>query len=60
MQTFAILMAILGVAVAFVYNLSSWSVFLIVSTLVLFLFGTVAILWRNPRQINWKKRTPSE
>jgi uncharacterized membrane protein len=60
MQTFAILMASMGVLVAFVYHFSSWSVFLIVCTLIILLFVTVAFLWRNLRQYNWKNKPDSE
>jgi len=60
MQTFAILMASMGVAVALVYPFSSWSVYLIVCTLVMLLFVTVAFLWRTLRQFNWKNEPDSE
>jgi hypothetical protein len=52
MQIFAILMASMGVVVALLYNFSSWSVFLIVCTLVILLFVAVAFLWHNLRQFN--------
>jgi len=60
MQTFAILMASMGVVVALVYHFSSWSVSLIVYTLVILLFVAFAFLWRNLRQFNWKKELDSE
>jgi uncharacterized membrane protein len=60
MQTFAILMASMGVLVAFVYHCSSWAVFLIVCTLIILLFVAVAFLWRNFRQFNWKNKPDSE
>jgi membrane protein implicated in regulation of membrane protease activity len=60
MQTFAILMASMGVVVALVYHLSSWSVFWIVYTLVMLLFVAIAFLWCNRRQFNWKRESDSE
>jgi len=60
MQTFAILMASMGVVVALVYNFSSWSVFLIVCTVVILLFVAVAFLWRNLRPLFWKNDLDSE
>ena len=60
MQTFAILMAIMGVVVALVYHFSSWSVFWIVYTLVVLLFVAVAFLWCSRRQFNWKSESDSE
>ena len=60
MQTFAILMASMGVVVALVYNFSAWSVFLIVCTLVMLLFVVVAFLWRNLLRFNWKSEPDSE
>jgi hypothetical protein len=60
MQAFAILMASMGVVVAFVYHFSSWSVFLTACTLVVLLFVAVAFLWRNLRQFNWKNETDLE
>jgi len=60
MQTFAILMAGMGIVVAFVYHFSSWSVFFIACTLVMMLFAAVAFLWRNLRQFSWKNESNSE
>jgi hypothetical protein len=60
MQTFAILMASMGVVVALIYHFSSWSVLLIVSTLVMLSCVVVAFLWRNLRQFNWKNEPDSE
>ena len=57
MQTFAILMAIMGIVVAFVYHFSSLSIFLIVGTLVMLMFLAVAFLWRNLRPFNWKNES---
>ena len=60
MQTFAILMATMGVVVALIYHFSSWSAFLIVSTLVMLWCVVVAFLWRNRRQFNWENEPDSE
>lgn len=60
MQTFAILMAGMGIVVAFVYHFSSWSVFFIACTLVMMLFAAVVFLWRNLRQFSWKNESNSE
>jgi len=60
MQTFAILMASMGIVVALVYHFSSWSVYLIVCTLVTLLFVAVVFLWRNLRLFNWKNEPDSE
>jgi Flp pilus assembly protein TadB len=60
MQTFAILMATMGVVVALIYHFSSWSVFLIISTLVILWCVVFAFLWRNRRQLNWENEPESE
>jgi hypothetical protein len=60
MQTFAILMATMGVVVALIYHFSSWSAFLTVSTLVVVWCVVVAFLWRNRRQFHWKNEPDSE
>jgi hypothetical protein len=60
MQTFAILMATMGVVVALIYHFSSWSAFLIISTLVMLWCVVVAFLWRNRRQLNWENEPDSE
>jgi hypothetical protein len=60
MQTFAILMASMGVVVAFVYHFSSWAVFLIVCMLAMLMFVAVAFLWLNLRQFKWKNEPDSE
>ena len=60
MHTFAIVMASMGVVVAFVYHFTSWSFFQIVCTLILLLFVAVAFLWRNLRQFNWENEPDSE
>jgi Flp pilus assembly protein TadB len=60
MQTFAILMAAMGVVVALIYHFSSWSVFLIISTLVILWCVVFAFLWRNRRQLNWENEPDSE
>jgi fatty acid desaturase len=60
MQTFAILMATMGVVVALIYHFSSWSAFLIISTLVMLWCVVVAFLWHNRRQLNWENEPDSE
>ena len=60
MQTFAILMATMGVIVALVYLFSSWSVFLFVCASVMLLSLIVVFLWHNLRQFNWKDKRDSE
>ena len=60
MQTFAILMATMGVVVALIYHFSSWSAFLIISTLVMLWCVVVAFMWRNRRQLNWENEPDSE
>jgi Flp pilus assembly protein TadB len=60
MQTFAILMATMGVVVALIYHFSSWSAFLIISTLVMLWCVVVAFLWRNRRQLNCENEPDSE
>jgi len=60
MQTFAVLMASMGVVVAFVYHFLSWPSNLTVCTLVLLLCVVVVILWYNLRQFNWKNEPDSE
>ena len=60
MQTFAILMASMGIVVALVYFFSSWPIYLMVCTLVLLLCVVVVILWYNLRQFSWKNEPDSE
>jgi len=60
MQTFAILMATMGVVVALIYHFSSWSAFLIISTLVMLWCVVVAFMWRNRRHLNWENEPDSE
>jgi len=60
MQTFAILMATMGVVVALIYHFSSWSAFLIISTVVMLWCVVVAFMWRNRRQLNWENEPDSE
>jgi hypothetical protein len=52
MQVFAILMASMGVVVAFVYHFSAWSIFTIICALIPLLLVAVVFLWRNLRQFN--------
>ena len=60
MQTFAILMAIMGVVIALDYLPLSWLVLLIICSLVLLFCVVVVIFWYSLSQRKWKNEPGSE